>query len=506
MNDGIYGSMMLSSRRFKTIKVDRRVDDDYTTFFYDIDDDDSEVDQKRSFSVVEEVFAERSFAILERFKNHSKSLIVSSFPFCSEPVFSRFLGASTEMEELTLFTEYKGFGPRKVRTYALSKEFSKLKRLSVPAVNEISELLEKVPNDALERFSAQRVFLRGFTLDGETLQGFLNRQKSLKKLTVDGIAWNINLENLALESLFFFYNRDFKDQKLATVLKNQTAMLDLECGAVGSLAFDEILKMEDLRVLKCHFAEDVVGGMRSLKKLDINYNCSVLRQLILPNLEELKVEEGSPDAEHFLALSRSARNLQHVEISCYEFNFLSVIIGNFPALKTLVARAGSSDDDFFHPAPSRPNQSLEELIIDKPLWAAPMEPVFETVKACPNLKRVQLHGLRFTGRQLLVLMQNLNHLTHFWFGSPFWNIFGESEGIDPALKEMINIFKNSPNFVYLAILGIWDWGEEESVEDLLEDDAERIIVEKPIKPRFGTCDVKLVKGANARESFKNLRE
>lgn len=245
---------------------------------------------------------------------------------------------------------------------------------------------------------------------------------------------------------------------------------------------------------------------RHLKSLEVYGDCSILGKVNLPKLEKLEVDEGDPDAEHFVALSRSAQNLQHVEIDCSELNFLSVIIDRFPALKTLLTRSCDTPDDFFHPAPSQPNQSLEELILDKKLWSAPMQPIFDTINACPNLQRVQLHGVRFTGRQLLALIQNLTRLTHFWVGSPFWDMFGETDGIDPELKEIIKIFKNSPLFVYLAILGIWGWTNGERVEDLLGDDANRMIIEQPTKKFFGTCDVKLYKSPTVRDAFPNLRE
>lgn len=61
------------------------------------------------------------------------------------------------------------------------------------------------------------------------------------------------------------------------------------------------------------------------------------------------------------------------------------------------------------------------------------------------------------------------------------------------MKEIINIFKSSPEFVYLAILGIYDWGDDESIEDVLGDEASRIIVETPRKECFGIRGLILTK-------------
>lgn len=228
-----------------------------------------------------------------------------------------------------------------------------------------------------------------------------------------------------------------------------------------------------------------------------------------PKLERLLLNSAcrgnalAPD--DFVALSRSAQNLQHIKIEYRGINFLGTIVEQFPKLKTLHIFSGGNGD-IAGVAPSRRDSSLEEIIFEK-FTPAPMSVLYETIKACPNLKRVKLNGAQFTEDQIVVLARSLPHLTHFWFSSQFSSkndSFDDDDSDDEAVAwgdvpmRMINVFKSYPGFVHLTVKNVVDWGNQRLV-----DDTDRITVTKISGP--GVCSLELVKKLVA-DPFKNFHK
>lgn len=82
-----------------------------------------------------------------------------------------------------------------------------------------------------------------------------------------------------------------------------------------------------------------------------------------------------------------------------------------------------------------------------------MGPVYGTINACPNLKRIQLYDATLSEHHILGLVQNHPRLTHFRISNSDLFFRGRSSEVvflDPLLMKIINIFKNSPAFVQLV--------------------------------------------------------
>lgn len=279
------------------------------------------------------------------------------------------------------------------------------------------------------------------------------------------------------------------DNGLAALLRSQPMLRRLNCESIGSVAFEELCRMQDLEFLCARFHQEVAGELNSLKELDFDGQILILHKVRLPKLEKLTLGKyHSVTSEDFVALSRSAQNLQYVESKVSEMSFLPAIIDNFPALKTLFVNSTKlAALNESRPPPSKQNRSLEELIIWKPLQPAPAELVTDIINACPNIRRMQLYGVFLNDSQILRVIRSKPQLTHFWLGATYFDLFRRRDVVtgtlDPVLMEIIQIFRDSPDFVSLSFWGIAD----QPVEDYLSQDADRIIVSKFSKTPFRTC-------------------
>lgn len=293
-----------------------------------------------------------------------------------------------------------------------------------------------------------------------------------------------------------------EDVGLVALLRSQPMLRRLNCESIGSVAFEELCRMQDLEFLRARFHQEVAGELNNLKELNLEGQILILRKVFLPKLEKLTLGKyHSVKSEDFVALSLSAQNLQYVESKVSETGFLPAIIDNFPALNTLFVNSRAlAALNVSRPPPSKQNQSVEELIIWKPLYPAPIELIVDVVNACPNIKRMQLYGVTLSDSQILEMIRSNPHLTHFWFGATYFDLFRRRDvitgSLDPVLTEIIHVFRDSPNFVSLSFWGIVD----QPVEDYLSQDTERIIVLKFSKTPFRTC-LQMTKKSDIAHSF-----
>lgn len=464
--------MVQSSRRFKEIAVD-------TGYWQD------------------EVVAQRIAAVVGTFKGHMKSLEVKNFPRCSEETYSNFLDTACDVEKFTIHLDKRSFN--------LRKDFTKLKQLFVSGARPFTRVLDKVPDDTLEALTIASEFYDR-ELTAESVQSFLNRQTILKKLDVSSFK-NLNLDHLELEELSIWHS---EDDEQAALLKKQSALRRFHSQPIGKQTFTELRKMKHLESLSGRMSEELTGELGTIKEL-VLYDCDgeypALRNVAFTNLKKLILDtagDGSLEPHDFVTLSRSSPNLQHLETRRIEINFLTVVVEQFPALKTLMAQFYDNVESF-GPAPSYQNLSLEELIVIKLFRSAPTESLFEILNACPNLKRIQLHGINFTLTQVLDLMRSHPALTHFWFSIRQWYFTSalDSEAMDPSMAEIINVFVNSPHFVYLAMIDI-DENFAKIIEGMLRDaqvDNASIVTTVTTK-YFGYCNLTLVKKSSARDPHK----
>lgn len=471
MDDKIFGSMMQSSRRFSEIEI--------------------EVNSRPGNG---EHQAERIVALVEKFKLETKRLIVSKFPECSDEVFSKLLEAATDLEVLQLVEDYSS----RDRKYLFKKEFSKLKLLTLRSSQEITGILNRVPDNSLEGFTVWPRFSN--VLKEEFYQAFLNRQTKLKQLVVLKGA-NPNIEHLAVNHLRFCARND---HQVASFLKNQNSLRRLvivsEGIDKGSAAVSETVELKNLRELGVVLSTDGNGF--------------ILRQVVFPDLLKITLDVWPMEFERFSALSRdlkkSAQSVRDIEIKIRTtlINFVPAIIELFPALKTLLVEASwyGVYDKLAQPVISRPNQNLEELIVRKyDVSDRALTSFFDAINACPSLKRNQLDSVRFSDQQVLDVIRNHSRLTHFWFSFSRREAFADhtEASLDPRLLQIINIFRNSADFVCLSLVHIRDW-ENRSLEDLLAEDADRIIVSKPMV-HFGTS-LTLKKKTAALDPFENFHK
>lgn len=463
-----------------------------------------------------EVIAERIAAIVEKFKMHTKKLKVGNFPTSSRDFYSAFLGAASDVEELSL-SEF-GVEPQdpsemqKKRTFVLQADFTKLKKLSISCVAEIIAILNKIPDNSLESLTVWR----NAELSKASLQKFVNRQTSLKRLDLDAGLYP-DLKHLVLDKLAWSLPRRVSQSKaaLAKNLKTQLALRYLQCAYIDKANFELLRKLPQLEVLHADVSEDasVTGALESLKVLWIHTSdCSIMRQVSLPKLEKLILcrtcYNHSLKSEDFVALSRKPQNLQHIEINYVKIDFLGTIIEHFPALKTLLINSdyARNEADFSGPPPRHQNLSLEELIVGK-YSPTPTGSLHEAIIACPKLKRIMLKGVEFTEQQIVVLMRNLPELTHFWFSSHYFfesdedDEDGEARVWGPVPMGMIDVFKSSPRFVNLTVHLVADWGEQRLV-----DDNDRITVTKLSGPCIDQIGLKMVKKSAVPDPFKNFHD
>lgn len=288
------------------------------------------------------------------------------------------------------------------------------------------------------------------------------------------------------------------DNGLAALLRSQPALRRINCCSIGKVAFEELCRTRDLEFLCAGFSQGVTGELNSLKELVHGGEISILHRVRLPKLEKLKLRLKWLTLlrpEDFVALSLSAHNLQYVEAEDLEMSLLSAIIDNFPVLKTLFVHFSSPSLDESSPPPYQQNQSLEELIIWKPLYAASVELVRGIINACPNQKRIQLYGAPLSDSQILEVIRSKSHLTHIWFSATYFDLFRRHDvvtgSLDPVLTDIIQIFRDSPKFVSLSFWGIAD----QRVENYLSQDMDRITVSKFSKTPFRTC-LQLTKKSN----------
>lgn len=489
MNDDNFNSIMNTSRRFEEIRVDPGAGVVL----------EPPKKKKKKNEPKENILAERITAIVGKFQ--SKKLLVSHFPLSSEKIYSNFLEATSDVENLTLL-EYRiqSKDDQIMRNYVLKKEFTKLKELTIDCIADHTGILNKIPDNALVSLSVDSQLYKRPVINEASLQAFINRQTSLKRIK---ISQELDLSRLVLEELSLCGRMEFD---ATPILKQQHALRYFKTGYITETEFDALQEMQQLEVLHANVDEDVFGELKSLKELKFRTsNCSVMRQVLMPKLERLLLStachQNSLKADDFVALSLSAQNLQHIRMEYNKIDFLAAIIENFPALKTLRIFCGHSAD-LSSPAPSRKNLSLEELLVDN-FEPSSMGVLFDIIMACPNLKRIKLNGIKFTEEQILELMRNHPNLTHFWFSSQYKS---EDEYDDrrkaivwgPISQEVIDVFKSSVNFIQLTIRDVADWSRR------LVNDDDQITVTKNIRPSTKLISLKLTKKSVPHDPFKDF--
>lgn len=293
---------------------------------------------------------------------------------------------------------------------------------------------------------------------------------------------------------------EYKDIELAVLLNSQHALRHLQCGIIGNASFTELRQMPNLGILHAGFDENMTGELENVKDLEIE---NISTKVTFPKLEKLSVVGPSfPLHEHFAALSGISKNLQHIEIAHVKINILPVIVEHFQRLKTLVLNCTTNEGCTRRPPPIQ-NLCLEELIIRNRDRNSPMGPVYGTINACPNLKRIQLYDATLPEHHILGLIQNHPRLTHFRISNSDGFFRGRSSKVvflDPLSMKIINIFRSPPAIVQLDFSGVFDWGNQK-VEDLLGADADRINITKETRPHIDLCVLLL--GKKTREPVQS---
>lgn len=472
-SDQIFNSIMDSSRRFEEIKIDTG----------------------RSGG---KMLAQRIVAVVKKFSGCTKKLVVLKFPCCAKEFFSTFLEVATDMEELSLL------GESIKRPFVLEKEFKTLRQLSIVNFLESQQILDQIPNDCLEGLSFLRPPPQGKVLEKGKFQEFLQRQTTLKKLEVyDGPRFDIN--HLALEKLSLCL-RGCRNDHLAWLLKKYPMLFSLRCKSLGLASFNELSRLRKFEVLRTNISKHVTGELNNLQELALDGDTSSLLRVAFPKLSKLTISEVCEpiESEHFIALSRSARNLQHIDIVSSQSINLTTIIEYFQTLKTLSVDSSNCYVDHFCSTPSRPNFSLEELIIRKDYTSVIAGNVYNMINACPNIQRIQLRGVACPEPELLRLVAAHCRLTHFCCGISYQklaNSIGYPGNVYHCL-EVIENFLNSPHFIRLELLGI-DAKVDRHVDNLLATSAHRIDFTKSLVPEMGIYDLFLVK-EYIRDPFKNF--
>lgn len=396
--------MLYSSRRFKEIEVDPGYPNCGRTLALSIG------------------------VVLAKFKSHLKKLVVYHFPMYSRALSSPIMDAMADVEELSLFSPNEDISLE--GCFDLQRDFTKLKRLCLDSDLVNSGILNKIPDDTLESLTIGWPY--GFLRNEARLQAFLNRQKTIRKLEVLPKTNELELGHLELQELTLKVEGD---NALAAVLKQQPNLRVLSCNSIGSASFKELQKMRKLEVLQGSFTGQMRGELANLKELQISGDTSILQQVASPNLTTLRVVEDEPipssssqnqavflpqslRPEYIVALGRSATNLGKISVRSNSIEFLPAIFENFAKLKTLKLKLLARGALFFQP-PSRPNLSLEELIIERQVYGheTPDTAIYQTIALCPNLERISLKEIIFTKHEILNLIQSLPSLTHFWFES-----------------------------------------------------------------------------------------
>lgn len=420
-----------------------------------------------------------------------KKLVVSNYPLCSRPISTPIMDAMIDLEELSINSGTWNEENATKGCFDLQKDFTKLRRLDFGNHVGSSGILDKIPDDMLEALTVGN--MEKSTPDEERLQDFLNRQKLLKKLKVNSEI-KLELSQQDLEELKLTVPGE--DKAMAAVLKHQPNLRFLESfNFIGSVSLEELQKMRRFEVLHAIFTGQLRGELTNLKELKIYDDCSIFQGVAFPKLTKLEVKdedfidenyEPAPallEPEYILALSCSATNLQQISIESHRIDFLPVILENFTKLVHLKVESSADGDLNFQP-PSRPNSSLKELIIEKYRNETPDSAIYQTIALCPNLERIFLWHVAFTEHEILNLIQSHSRLTHFRFDngeSPLLFYVHDSDflgtDMDPTLVAIINIFKNSQNFISLVFCPIAYWNGQ-LYQDVLAGDAERIEVTK----------------------------
>lgn len=363
MRDKIFEWMMQSSRRFSDIEIKVFTGPDL---------------------IRGERHARRIVPLIEKFKPHTKRLLVRKFPSCSDEVFSQFLEAAIDVEELHFSYDYSPVD----REYILQKKFSKLRQLAFDSSQDITGILDQVTDDSLTGFTVWPLQFRfGNRLSAQKYQEFLNRQRNLKQLDVPWGAYP-TLVHLALNELRFGARND---SQVASILKNQTSLRRLHIHAPSVIVWHSEVSAEVFEV-----------ELKNLRELRVdsgkNANGSILRQVVFLKLVKLSLVV---DPKFLMELSRdlkkSAKNVHHLQISTssvHSINYVPKIIDLFPALKTLHVEGSFTIHEFIQPDTSRTNQTLEELIVGQNDGSdRNSTSFFDAINNCLNLKRIELRGV-----------------------------------------------------------------------------------------------------------------
>lgn len=455
----------------------------------------------------DQLITKRILEILEKFKPHMKAVDVKSL-HCSLEDYFNLLNAVSEVNSLSLVVLDL---PRKQKRRKVQlNKFGNLKTLVLDYSPEINQLLNAIEDNSLELLNIGSSDYHHVKISDETLQPFLNRQNRIKTLGISKEN-KIKIDHLALEKLTEYDWSDEDGDAWTALLEKQPELrfLKTQDATVASFAtICQLRKLESLDVT-LKFEEDFssieqLNNLQSLKELtlqdhhdsendEIWSGSDFLGQVKLPNLRKLvMVFQGDLSPDLFIALSRGMEYLQHLEIYNDGCNILQSIIGNFKALKTLTIDRPISDGS--NTAPLCQNETLEELTLLTSFHWHPLQPIYDSVNSCPNLKCFTFRGANLDA-SLVDCIQKHPRLTSFTcaYKSMLESLCPSSKPRDlESLVKLFEHFRSSSEFVEIAIEKVPGL-EEQFVKALLGDDTTGSV-------HYSKGDLKIVKG-----SQKNLR-
>lgn len=284
-------------------------------------------------------------------------------------------------------------------------------------------------------------------------------------------------------------------EKLRSMIVKQPELRSLQLTRfIDEITFDEICKLQKLENLCVTLIGEgnraCIGGLSKLKNLislelseseetELEYwpGSAFLGQVKLPKLQKLRLEkfiEFNLDPEIFAAMGSGMPNLQQFEIRRIQIGLLPRFIENFQKLKTLKVKRSLATDDRIT-APSRPNESLEALTLHSEFF--PCKPTYDTLNACPNLKKIDLTVLGGLNADLLDCVQSHRQLESFFYdaGSRVGRPREMLERQHHALVGIIDHFRQSPRFLELRMK--YYSTHKTEVKALFGEDSEKVDIE-----------------------------
>lgn len=285
----------------------------------------------------------------------------------------------------------------------------KLKRLQINSRH--AKLLAAIPDDALEEFS-----ISGSEGLIDDIQVFMNRQKKIKKLSIDP-SCHVNFGHLVLEEFTSISERYRTYENFMNVfqhsingLEKQHELRSLSVTDVFDAAFAQICQLRELKnlgvmttLIEDHLLIEGLSNLKNLVSLDItNYwfaneelqqhfwpGSLSLGRANLPKLQNLRLEITGLDPQLFVDMGRNMPNLQRLEIEHGQSKWLPRIIEHVKKLKTLeFTSIHEYSGGEMEAAPSCPNECIEKLTII--LGFSLDEATYDAINACPNLKLLNI--------------------------------------------------------------------------------------------------------------------